>query len=130
MISATDIKQRSREMAASWRVLNANWLIAFSGRLTLILSVLSVIILAVRFRDLPPLVPVWYSRPWGTDRLANPIFLFLLPVGSMVWYALTILIMVSFTPELLVFAQMLAIGSGIVSAMSFITLLKIVFMIS
>lgn len=130
MNTIAKFKIRFAEIAASWKILNANWLIAFSGRLTLILSVLSVIILAFRFRDLPPLVPVWYSRPWGTDRLANPIFLFLLPIGSMIWYALTILIMVSFTPELLVFAQMLAIGSGIVSAMSFITLLKIVFMIS
>jgi len=31
------------------------------------------------WKKIPPEVPLFYSRPWGKEQLANPLFLFLLP---------------------------------------------------
>jgi len=31
------------------------------------------------WRKLPPEIPLFYSRPWGKEQLAKPLFLFLLP---------------------------------------------------
>lgn len=36
----------------------------------------------VSFRNLPPTVPLFFSRPWGDSQLAPKIYLLILPVGS------------------------------------------------
>lgn len=36
-------------------------------------------LLAVFWAKLPPLVPLWYSRPWGEDQLARPVWLWVIP---------------------------------------------------
>ncbi|TSC85277.1 MAG: hypothetical protein G01um101416_983 [Microgenomates group bacterium Gr01-1014_16] len=33
---------------------------------------------------LPPQVPLWYSRPWGEDQLAQPVFLWIIPIGILI----------------------------------------------
>jgi len=38
--------------------------------------------LAIRTKYLPPLVPLWYTRPWGEAQLATPAWLWLLPISS------------------------------------------------
>lgn len=37
-------------------------------------------LLAVFWKNLPPEVPLLYSRPWGQDQLVSPYFLWGLPV--------------------------------------------------
>lgn len=32
------------------------------------------------YMKMPPVVPLWYSRPWGETQLAAPIYLAVLPV--------------------------------------------------
>jgi len=41
-------------------------------------------LLAVFWVKLPPLVPLWYSRPWGEEQLANPAFLWVIPAAILV----------------------------------------------
>lgn len=53
-------------MALKWAVTAAG--VAVSGGL-----------LAVFWTKLPPVVPMWYSRPWGEDQLARPVFLWAIP---------------------------------------------------
>ena len=36
---------------------------------------LSCMGLAIRWKSLPPKVPLWYSKPWGEERLTLPKFL-------------------------------------------------------
>lgn len=38
--------------------------------------------LIFNYFNLPPQVPLFYSRPWGEDQLARPEALFLLPLGA------------------------------------------------
>lgn len=114
-----------RPVGHTWRILNANKVIGNAAKVTLSLTVLSIAILLFTLKDLPPLVPLWYSKPWGEDRLVSPLFLFILPMGSLVWYAVSAAFMVRLSADFLVFSQMLATGSLIVSAMSFLTLVKI-----
>lgn len=44
----------------------------------LFLIVLDILLLFVFLRKLPPLIPFFNSMPWGLDRLARPMFLFIL----------------------------------------------------
>lgn len=113
-----------------WRTLSTNWVVSLSHKFVLVSFVLSLGILLLRWRLLPPLVPLWYSRPWGIDQLTAPYLLFLLPTASMVLYILNVLVSIYFTAEYLIFTQMLFLSSLIVSLLSFIALVKIVFLVT
>jgi hypothetical protein len=120
----------THRVAAAWIVIRKNWLINVVHKFVIALFLLSVGLLAWRFPVLPPEVPLWFSRPWGTDQLASPYWLILLPVSSMIWYGIDILIGIYVTAEYLIFTQMLFLSALIVSILSFITIIKIVFLVT
>lgn len=49
------------------------WVVTTAG------AVISGGLLGIFFAKLPPQVPLWYSRPWGEEQLASPVFLVLVP---------------------------------------------------
>jgi len=111
-------------------ILKTNWFIRLAHKFIIALFILSLGILLWRWRMLPPLVPLWYSRPWGADQLAAPFFLFILPVSSLFLYGVNFLIAIYVTAEYLIFTQLLFLSSFIVSLLSFVTLVKILFLVS
>ncbi len=50
--------------------------------LTLIMIFLSLAVIFLSFKNLPPDVPLFYSLPWGENQLANKVFLFAVPIIS------------------------------------------------
>jgi hypothetical protein len=64
-------------------------------------------------KSLPPLVPLFYSRPWGEEQLVNPLWLWL-PLGV----ALTTTIIITLVVRKLKLDQVLAamlVAAGTVS---------------
>lgn len=114
----------------AWNDIKKNWFISVVHKFVIGLFILSVGLLIWRFRVLPPKVPLWFSRPWGEDQLASPYWLLLLPISSMLWYGIDLVISIYVTTEYLIFTQMLFLSSLIVSLLSFITLIKILFLVS
>lgn len=45
--------------------------------ISLVIEVLSLIALFLSWKKLPPLVPLFYSLPWGEEQLATPLTLLL-----------------------------------------------------
>jgi hypothetical protein len=114
----------------TWETIKTNWFIGLVHKFILILFVVSVGFLLWHWTSLPPLVPIWYSRPWGADQLAPPLFLWILPVGSLVLYGVNFLIAVYVSREYLIFTQMLYLSSLIVSVLSCIALIKILYLVA
>ncbi len=121
---------QTHQDTSSWNVIRNNWLISIVHKFVIILFILSVGFLIWRFPVLPPEVPLWFSRPWGADQLASPYWLALLPVTSFIWYGIDLVIGKYITAEYLIFTQMLFLSSLIVSILSFITIIKILFLVS
>ena len=113
-----------------WNNVKNNWLISLSHKFILLLFILSIGILLWKLSSLPPKVPLWYSRPWGEDQLAHPLWLFLLPLSSLFWYGINFLASMYKLSEYLLFTQMLFVSSLVVSLLSFLTLMKILFLVS
>jgi len=113
-----------------WEQIKNNWLIQATSRAVFFLNAASVICIAARLTSLPPLVPLWYSRPWGADQLTHPLWLFILPAGSMALYVVNRAIGVYLTAEYLIFTQMAFLTSLLVSLLSFIAVVKILFLVS
>jgi hypothetical protein len=118
-----------RVASTTWNGMSGNWLISVVRKFVLFLFILSAGFLVWRFPALPPEVPLWFSRPWGADQLASPYWLVLLPVSSLVWYGIDLAIGMYITTEYLIFTQMLFLSSLIVSLLSFITIIKILFLV-
>lgn len=119
-----------RYVRTAWQAMQKNWFIGLVHKFTILIFVLSVALLAWRWSRLPPLVPLWYSRPWGTDQLANPYWLLVLPVGSLIVYGVNALVSIYITGEYLIFTQILFLSSLIVSLLSAFSLIKILFLIT
>lgn len=78
------------------------------------------------WRQLPPAIPLWYSRPWGEDRLVSPWFLFL-PLGvAIVVYAINIALVIRTSTDHPMFARVLFLASSLVSCLSAIAVVRIV----
>lgn len=119
-------KNRIRTFITTIRKFHENWLVAISGRLTLLTNAVAFAIIGIYYRDLPQKVPLLYSMPWGEDRLAPPAALFLIPIGCLFWHAINIM-MSSYMPHrYLIFVQMLFMTSLIFSILSLISIANII----
>jgi len=116
--------------SANWNSIKKNWIIRTVHKFVIGLCILSVGFLLWRFRQLPPEVPLWFSRPWGADQLASAYWLFLLPLSGLVWYIIDLLIGIFITTDYLIFTQLLFLSALIVNILSFVTLIKILFLVS
>ena len=47
---------------------------------SLLLAAASFYLIFNKIQNLPPQIPLWYSRVWGVQRLASPGWLFLIPI--------------------------------------------------
>ncbi len=113
-----------------WREHHRNWVISSSSIGTACALALSLGFLAWRAAMLPPQVPLWYSRPWGTDQLSSPVWLLILPAATVLCYIINTLVATYVTVEYLVFSQILYISSLVVAILSVVSLVNILFLIS
>jgi len=114
----------------AWKLLKSNWIVSLSEKFVFVLFIVSMVLLVLQWKHLPPLVPLWYNKSWGTEQLADPHYLFILPVMGLCVHLLNAYISVYLVSEYLVFTQMASLTSLLVSALSSITLIKILFLIS
>lgn len=108
---------------------NSNQLTAWTHRLTLIVNLLCLTITSIIITHLPPQIPLWYSRPWGEDRLSAPLWLFALPISSMIIQAINRYLSFRLLDKLLIFNQLIYLTSFIISLMSLLVVLNIIFLV-
>jgi len=124
------IKLHPTETSEAWKLIKSNWVISWVTKCVIGFTVLSLLAIAWRWNRLPPLVPLWYSLPWGTDQLTPPLTLLILPLGALVIYLINLLLSMYVTAEYLIFTQILYVSSFMVNLLSCITLIKILFLVT
>lgn len=81
-------------------------------------------------RLLPPKVPLWYSKPWGEERLASPLFL-LLPIATAIAvYCINRAVIAKSAHNHPMFARVLSLTSVLISVLSAVIVIRIVTLIS
>lgn len=91
----------------------------------LLLISLSLLLIVFRFRNLPPQVPLFYSRVWGEGQLANKFWLFLLPLFSLIVLLLNSLLAIKNKDEVMI-VRLLIAQTLFYSLLSLIILIKII----
>jgi hypothetical protein len=120
-----NLRRPFKEQSTAWKEVKTNWLVMATTRTILVLNAASIVSILALWSKLPPLVPLWYSRPWGADQLTHPLWLFILPIGSLLLYVSNVFISMFFMAEYLIFTQMAFLTSLLVSFLSFVALVKI-----
>lgn len=88
-----------------------------------------LIVLIIFWQQLPPQVPLFYSRPWGQEQLVSPWGLSTLPLASLA-IILANLVIASFIPlEEKPLGQLLIAMTAVFSFLCLFTLLKIIFLV-
>ncbi len=100
----------------------------FASQASLGLIFLSLLALVVAWRFLPPEVPLFYSLPYGQSELAGRLFLWLLPAASLLIFLLNFQLAIKFFSKEELLAQIALLTTSIVSLLSSITLIKIIFL--
>jgi len=103
-----------------------NRIIRITTYSSLILCIFTICIPLFSWRILPPYIPLWFSKPWGLERLASVYWLFLPPISSLFWLITTLTISIKLLKDHLVFAQIMTFVTLLVSIMSFITVTTVI----
>ncbi|HUD19436.1 MAG TPA: hypothetical protein VMR81_03270 [Patescibacteria group bacterium] len=121
---------QSADRLTSWKVVKKNWVIQLATKFIFFFLAASIAAIIWRWPILPPLVPLWYSRPWGADQLAQPVWIFILPLGALCIYLINLLISIYVMSEYLIFTQVLFLSSFLINLLSFIAVIKVLFLVT
>jgi len=104
--------------------------ITWAIQLSFVLIAAQFVIILVLFSQIPEKVPLFYSLPWGNDRLAPGHMLFILPGLSLAILLVNIVISVFFIKSEKFLSLCLTWSSCLVSIFSLITLAQIIFLVT
>ncbi|HEX7456222.1 MAG TPA: hypothetical protein VF303_02030 [Candidatus Nanoarchaeia archaeon] len=88
---------------------------------------LSAFLIWKNTNNFPLAVPLWFSKPWGEERLAEPILLWLLPLASLATIIINFSLSRIFREKERVLFLLLIWSIPVVSGLLFYTLLEIIF---
>ncbi len=94
--------------------------------ISIITALAQIVVIIFSFSQLPPQVPLFYSRPWGKSQLADPLYLFLLPGLSILVLIINSIISAVYVDYEEFYSYCLSWVSTIFSIFSLITLIKII----
>lgn len=87
---------------------------------------LQSLLILFNWRGLPPEIPIFYSRPWGEPMLASPIFLWILPVATVLFVLVNYLIALYFLRSFNFLSRVLIVFSAIISFATLYDVIRIV----
>ncbi len=99
-------------------------------RWNVLFVVLQLIILIAKFNDLPKLVPLFYSLPWGASQLVSASFLFVIPLISILITVTNSILAVYFLSSINFFSRLLLIFSALFTLFGLVTLYQIISLVS
>lgn len=123
------LQQIRNTITVTRKELSGNWIVQTVDKFTFLLIGCSIALVVWQWNNLPPQIPIWYSRPWGDDQLAHPAWLLVLPVSSILWYAINFFFVAKLILPYRIFIQILYVSSLTVTVLSFISLVKIIFIV-
>lgn len=95
-------------------------------RLSIVLLVAQIVLIIWFYNQLPPEIPLFFSRPWGTDWLTSTSTIFILPLFSLVTLLINYFLALFYHQRKLLLSQLLVIFAFIISLFSTVSVLKII----
>jgi hypothetical protein len=112
-----------------WRFTNleqTNFSYLSSVVLSFVFIILSGLLVWSNSDRFPLVVPLWFSKPWGEERLAPPTLLWLIPLLSLAFTLVNLMLGSFFGQREKVLSLVLIWSSPVISALFFYTLFEII----
>lgn len=122
--------QQPSEYIKNFHLSQNTWEGRFASISVIVQSVITGVLLIVNWKNLPPKIPLWYSRPWGEERLAHPLFLILIPLTAIMVYGVNRTLTATIASEHPLFGRVLSLVSLLVSLYSCIIIFRIVTLVT
>lgn len=100
------------------------WRAGFAGIL------LTLILLIILWSGLPPVIPFFYSLPWGEEQLAAPLSLIFFLLGSLLLFCLNTILSLFLERVNSYIAQVLFVSTISLCLISIYTIIRILILIS
>lgn len=95
-------------------------------RVNILIILVQFLIIIFFITELPPQIPLFYSRPWGEAQLSSPLMLVILPVFSIAFLVTNTLLATTFLEKEIFLSKLLIFGSTLVSVFNLVTIVKII----
>lgn len=95
-----------------------------------LLVIFLLLTLVLSHRSLTPKLPLWFSKAWGEDRLANPIYIWLLPALSSSFFLISNIVGKILNSDHPILAQVLVWTTTLISLIFLLSVYKIVLLVS
>jgi len=95
-------------------------------KLSFILILIQTLIILFSLSFLPSQVPLFYSKPWGEEQLTHPLYLFILPLASLIVFMLDSILLSFIDKKDLLIRQILTTCILLFNFLSLITLIQII----
>lgn len=98
-------------------------------RIFVLIIISSFIILGITLRVLPPLVPLYYSLPWGEEQLVRTSQLFILPFTTLLVFVINLLLILFIANKDRFITLLILWGNCFIALIGAITLFKIILLV-
>lgn len=98
-------------------------------RISLVCWLISFLVLILKWSNLPPEVPFFYSLPWGERQLTSPASLLILPLAMILVFVLNLSLAGLFLEKEFWLCRILMLSTSLFFFLAMFTLLKIIFLI-
>lgn len=98
----------------------------WSFLVSIIFVLLQVLLIAFYWRRLPPEIPLFYSKPWGSAMLSHLLFIWIIPALSFFFIFVNFCIVIFFLQENKFLNRVLCVTSLLIGFITFYGLLRIV----
>ncbi len=98
--------------------------------LSLVCVLTSFLFLAFSWRKLPPLLPLFFSLPWGEEQLTQPKTLIFLLLGVLGLVILNYIFVLLFYSKTTYFSRMLSVSTVIISFMILFAIVHIIWLVT
>lgn len=102
----------------------------WAKRAVIIQFLIGGVVLMMYWKTIPPSIPLWYSRPWGEDRLASPYFLILPLLSAGLIYFINLTIISKVSKDHPMFARILLPTSVATSLIAVMIVTRVVLLVS
>jgi hypothetical protein len=125
----SSVSRSLNNLRLTHRQLNQNWIYQVAVRVSLFCLITTLALIFWRWKMLPPMVPLWYSRT-GADELVHPVWLIILTFSILFCYLINLILAVTLLKPYRVFIQTLFLVSLFVAILILITVAKVLFLVS
>ena len=98
-----------------------------------ILSIISILVGFIFFLifvwNLPPLLPLFYNRPWGLPQLGSPIDLLVLLIGVLIIFCINLTLAMRFYRNIVLLSRILLWIAALVSFAGVTAVIRIILLI-